>query len=403
MRSPATCVLALVLLHAAGGCAASPRVPPPDAVVPFELWDDWIVVRAEVNGAGPYSFVVDTGAGFSLVSPAVTSAAAAAPPISRGKDYSMRGVGAATRPMTRLDGLDVAFVGGSELRVEWVAESPALVFDPLSAAAGVRIDGLLGFDLFRRYVVEVDYDGRVLRLYEPATYGYRGPGALVPIESDKGKAFIRARVTARQGDEPVDCLLTLDTGGGADVMFNGRLLNRHALDERVNTRPTEGVGIAGDFPIAVGRVAALQLGPYKLTDVTAGFARHEVRDESDGLLGAGVLRRFRVVVSYPHRCVILVPGRKFNNRRPRDHSGIALEAFGPELRDYRVAHVLPDSPATDAGVREGDEVVAVDGRPTRALTMPEVEKLLRTGGTRAITLRRAGAEIELRLRLRPLL
>jgi hypothetical protein len=395
-------VLALLLaeLLALGGCAASPRVPALAAVVPFDLWGDWIVVRASVNGTGPYNVVVDTGAPFSLVSPTVSAAAAASS--SRGKAYVMRGVGGATRPVTRVDGLTARLDGGLELPLTWGEDTHASVFDSLSSTAGVRIDGLVGFDLFSRYVVEIDYDGSVLRLYEPAAFAYSGPGAMVSLRAGRGRMFIPARVVARDGDEPVDCLLTLDTGGGGvDVLLDGGLLARHALDERVRVRPAAGDGVAGDFPGTSGRLAALHLGPFRLTDVTAAFVRDDPRDIDDGLLCGGALRRFRVFVSFPHRTVILVPGRTFDEVRPNHSSGLVLEAFGPALRSYRVKQVLPDSPALDAGVREGDELVAVDGRPAGELTMSEINALLRTDDARALTLRRGEVEVRSLVRPRP--
>lgn len=417
-------VLWICLTACLGGCAGT-RTPAPAAVVPFALEDDHILVTADVNGAGPYRFIVDSGAPYSVV--AAHLASGAAPTVSRRLPTTMYGFGPATRPAHVLDGMYLTLEGNDgagrtvTLPLKFVLETTDETFEPLFRAAGFRFDGILGYDLFRRYVVEIDYDARVLRLHEPTTYRYRGHGALVKLERAYGGARVPVRITPRPGDEPIDCLLVLDTGAAGDAHFSGPMIERHGIERRITTRPAFGVGAGGIMTPAAGRLAALHLGPYELKDVFAHFSRGRdggsganatgdgsgdaVRSERrrvDGVLGGGVLRRFTVVVAYPYNAMILVPGRTFASPRKPDQSGLGFMAEGDDLNVYRVALVMPDTPAAEAGIRVGDVLVAIDGRLATRMTLEEVEDAFRAGASRRVTVRRAGEMIDATVRLRPL-
>ncbi len=58
------------------------------------------------------------------------------------------------------------------------------------------------------------------------------------------------------------------------------------------------------------------------------------------------------------------PNASFADRFEYDMSRIRLRADGPDFKILRVSRVVENSPATEAGVREGDVVSAIDGRPT---------------------------------------
>jgi C-terminal processing protease CtpA/Prc len=81
----------------------------------------------------------------------------------------------------------------------------------------------------------------------------------------------------------------------------------------------------------------------------------------DGLLGNNVLERFVLTLDYGHQRVTFEPGPYFDRPRPADRSGLGLSRG----RDgaLRVEGVIPGSPAERAGLRPGDELIAIDGRP----------------------------------------
>lgn len=379
------CLLIALLV----GCTAQPKAR---HVIPFDLVGKHIVVPARLNGAGPYQLVVDTGAPFTTLSARAAAGSKAAGATTRGATQHVRGVGPASRPATMLSGVTIELPKEVHVPLTWACESSTEMFDSLSEALGTRFDGILGYDLFKRYVVEIDYDAEVLRLYEPAHYRYRGHGNVIPLVRDRGLAYLAVQVTPIAGDPPVDCRFALDTGSGSEVSMLPPLLERQPIDRRMPTRATRGMGAGGFAEVREGTVAQLRIGPVALNNVTADFSRSQRGLDFDGMIGAGLLLRFKMIVDYPHERLILEPGKRFANTSPRPESGIALIAGGAELREYRVLLVKEDSPGSEADVREGDVLVAVDHRPAGNWRLDDLNDLLAAAGKKRLTFRR-GTEV----------
>jgi membrane-associated protease RseP (regulator of RpoE activity) len=130
-------------------------------VVPFELLaSDHIVVRARVNGEGPYRMIFDLGAPITLLS---TRAAEASGVVKKGT----------ARPFL--------FGARGEERAEAMALGdlnatgvPVVVFDHptlrlLGALLGRRLDGIIGFTFYARYRTTIDYAARELT-FEPVDF-----------------------------------------------------------------------------------------------------------------------------------------------------------------------------------------------------------------------------------------
>ena len=126
------------------------------------------------------------------------------------------------------------------------------------------------------------------------------------------------------------------------------------------------------------RIAALELRtaarstsrPLQLSGIDAAVIRSDLQqvlgsvtgETIHGLLGYSVLRRYRVVFDYPRRVLWLDPIPGYKDERPYEYSqvGIQLERAGEQVR---VTAVALESPAAEAGIQRGDEIVTIDGAP----------------------------------------
>lgn len=134
-----------------------------------------------------------------------------------------------------------------------------------------------------------------------------------------------------------------------------------------------GWGVGGPLPAEVTRVQELLLGPVQVRGVTTRmptgrgglFATHEVQ----GSVGTGVLKRLDVTFDYSRRRVLLAPNAHALRPDPVDHSGLWLSQGEGA---FVVAHVSANSPASSAGLREGDLVLTVNGRPAADIKLPEL-------------------------------
>jgi hypothetical protein len=74
------------------------------------------------------------------------------------------------------------------------------------------VDGLVGLDLFLKYVVEIDYAAKQLTLYDPRSYVYSGAGDSVPLTLRDGHFFVPARIEIQDRPERIGRFV-VDPGG----------------------------------------------------------------------------------------------------------------------------------------------------------------------------------------------
>lgn len=168
------------------GCASVLDLDNALAIAPYQIEDGGrIVVEARLNGHGPFDFVLDTGASISAVFDNVRDQLALEP--VPGKTVIVHGaIASGTHPLLRIEQLQLGSAVWSD---------PRIVSLPGETEAGANVDGVLGVDFLRRYVVGFSTRDRVVRLYAPdaiADRSYRG-WASVPLKAeavgDGGAAF----------------------------------------------------------------------------------------------------------------------------------------------------------------------------------------------------------------------
>lgn len=211
------------------------------AVIPRQVSESGhIVVEAQVNGRGPFRFVIDTGASISVVYERARTKLGIPPdPFVQVHVLGMTGSG--LFPVAQVAEIRVGNEAWSNVRVALLPNT-----DPLSA----RVDGILGIDFLSRYAVLYSQQERVLRLY---------PRELVADNSYRGWDRIGLR-ELRVGDGNVAVFVfdmyidaehiptVFDLGATVNVM-NRR--GARALDVLVRTprRSPEVQGVAGSTEV----------------------------------------------------------------------------------------------------------------------------------------------------------
>lgn len=132
---------------------------PPGAAVPFALAPKRPLTMIEVmlNGRGPFALALDTGASATLLSPATAKAAG----IEAGEPVGLGGAGGAAAAGARMGRATIAFgaIDRADARV-----AIADVLEPVAAASGAPLDGVLGADFFGTGRLVIDYGARRLWL-----------------------------------------------------------------------------------------------------------------------------------------------------------------------------------------------------------------------------------------------
>ena len=373
------------------------------ASIPIEVdGGNYVFIKASVNGSAPLTFILDSGAGSGLVLYFKAAQTLGLKLQGKGKGG---GAGEGTFDTTSIKGVSLSFRGAE------MGNQTFVVFPPTrsSSAFDRVVDGVIGSALFSRYVVEVDYQSRVVNLYEPKAYQYIGSGESIPIRILSNLPFVRMTIPLA-GRKPLEGNFIVDLGAGRfTAILNTPLVESNnlltAAQKTIKEPGAEGVG--GDVKLLVGRLPRLQLGSFGLTDPVVHFAQDRkgafASSEFSGVIGGELLRRFKVIFDYAHKRMILEPNARLVESFEYDMSGIRLHAEGEDFKTLRVQRVVENSPATEAGVREGDLISAIDGKPTAELSLSDIKHMFKQEGNEyLLEILRGDEKKQIKLKLRRL-
>jgi predicted aspartyl protease len=265
----------------------------PHAVSFREVRGRGLLVSTWVNGAGPFNFAVDTGAGATIISPHVASAA---------------GVSISTGPGPSIAGLSGATVAAHDAVIRDIAigdpqnQLPAKRDVIVSGGLPPDLDGLLdpngGFGSFG-YVIDIP--ARELSAFDPReepVTSQREPseGAVVQWLQQGGshRPFVRLDT----GEQ-----VLIDTGSSLGFAVR----DAYARDSRVRASAVYDVG--GSVSTRRGNPRTVSIGSLILrnvpTDVISGAPA-----DTPALLGLNALRPFRMRFDPLHRLIEISPAER---------------------------------------------------------------------------------------------
>lgn len=354
--------------------------------IPFGLHANLIIIPARINNSDTLHFIVDTGVSSTIITdPSIT------PYINSEyvRTIQLDGVGQDST-------LEAQVSIGNTLQVGYartynhnlvVLKKDLL---KLSELIGTPINGLIGYELFERFVVTIDFRQREILLQLPEDYRYRPrKGTRVPLEMVDKKPYISDILINQKGTEQRVKLL-LDTGAGHAVMLNTYSTHIPLPDTTIDVQL--GIGLSGKISGSLGRLQGINIGGYPLTSVVASFpdslsfgGKLNPNAGRQGNIGGELLRRFRVTINYPEKYMVLKPIRRaMKETFEHDMSGMDLRAKGDKFNEYYIDKIVEDSPAFKAGLKKDDRLMFIDNSSASELNMTEIYKLLQRKEGRAI-------------------
>lgn len=231
-------------------------------------------------------------------------------------------------------------------------------YDILSSAYGMHIDGIIGYSFFRRYIVFIDYDNQLLKVYTPGSYKYPRGGYLLKPQF----STIPMQMAFVKDNNRIFSKFYLDTGAGLCLLMSDDFAKDSTIfKKRRKKYLTLAEGLGGKTDMQLSVIKELKIGPYRFHNVPT----YEFSDEYNvtnyptlgGLIGNDILRRFNVIVNYPQQEIYIKPNKHFLDSFDYSYTGLGFYLIDGSIT---VTDIMPGSPAEKAGFLLGDVIIGVE-------------------------------------------
>lgn len=359
------------------------------ARIPFELHSNLIILYAKINDTDSLRFILDTGVSSIIITdPYVLKANKLR--LTRKVNLTGAGEGKSISAHVAIDNqLQMGRLRANHQNIVVLEDD----FLHLSEYVGVPVHGIFGYEIFNNFVVTIDFSKKEIILMRPDRYKYKNSkGDRHPLIIEDTKPFTDAVTLFADGREhPIRVLI--DTGAGHALLLNNTPKESFQLPQKV-IRAQLGRGLNGIINGNLGRIDRLKLGRFEMDNIVASFpdsiafgAKLRQGSARQGNIGCELLRRFKVTMNYQEGYMVLKPVRsRMREKFEHDMSGMEIRAEGQNFRSYIVNHIAADSPASKAGLAEGDQLLFIDDHAAADLNVSDIYKVLQRGDGKNVDL-----------------
>ena len=238
-----------------------------------------------------------------------------------------------------------------------------------SASPIKNIGGILGTGFFDRFRVVLDYDHERLWVEDPGMVATREAGEPIRMEWRSGFPVVTAKIVAARSGPIADTRLCIDMNESRPLVLRQRPPGARLPSLRIGTFRFDNLPVAGD----------------------------DIAEGCDGVIGNGLLRRFRVTLDRRNAGLLLLPGQLLDVPYDYDLTGLTIVANG---RALGIAFVAAGTIGASAGFRAGDVILEMDGRAVGGSSLRNVRRSFRhDGGEHVLTIERLGVRQPITLSL----
>ena len=338
---------------------------------PIEIHNNLVVVPVILNGTLPLKFILDTGVRTAILTQKTFTDILN---LSYSRKYTIAGPGGVKLVdayITNNVSLELPGVSGRGHALLVLAED----YLELRNYLGTDVHGILGYELFSRFIVQIDYDKKILTLMSPKRFKPGRKYEPIPIRIEDTKPYVTASIVLADGTQ-LTAKLLVDSGASHGLMLEP------SSDSRIQV-PTEtvssviGRGLGGEITGKVGRIKSLKLGSFELENAISNFPDPNSyfdslkvgRTSRNGAIGGEVLSRFTVVFDFPNEQMYLKKNAMFRKKFHYNLSGLNVKAKGARLNVFEIVDVRQKSVSDQAGVQPGDIILSINGIPSSSLSL----------------------------------
>jgi hypothetical protein len=359
------------------------------ASFPFLLHSNLIVISAHINNSDSLNFIFDSGVSSIIIT---DPDLALSQKLNRSREVKVSGAGAGEPLMAFISTGNTIKVGGVQAKNQnlIVLEKDFL---EISQILGMKIHGIIGYDLFNYFVVNIDFPTNHINLHQPEHYKYKpNKGELFKLDVVDTKPYLNDVEVTVAGTTMLSRLM-VDTGAGHAVSLELHEKDIVKLPPKVIAAQL-GRGLNGVINGHLGRVEKLKLGKFVLNNLVASFpdtnsirAKMSHLIDRNGNLGCDILRKFSVTFNYRDGYMLLKPHHA-RYREPFEHnmSGIEFIAKGQKYDQVFISKIEPNSPGAEAGFIEGDEVISINNKNIKDESLSNIYKMFQQKEGRQVLL-----------------
>jgi len=388
----------------------------------FKLINNLVVIPVELNGT-KLSFLLDTGVNSTIV---FSLSKEDSVQLKNAKTIKIRGLG---------EGGSISAIKSDNNKVRIgdardINHTVYVIFDEtfdLSKKMGVPIHGIIGYDLFKNFIVKTNYNSKKITLYPHNAYSQKRCKKCKEFDMliKDNKPYIDVIINNEGKQHGVSLLIDSGSSDSFWLFDEERYLNAESnkfFDDFL------GQGLSGGIFGKRSKLDKVEIGDFHLKEVKvaypeeASFEHVKILDGRDGSVGGDILRRFTTIMDYASQKIVLKKNSKFNDPFYYNMSGISIEHDGVVLvkdkldqvgstlranennNDDRVympvatvfnfylaprfvvSELREGSPADLAGVKKGDEILQVNGKPTYRYKLHELIALFSSHEGKKISL-----------------
>lgn len=407
--------------------------------ISFKLKSNLIIFPIKVNGK-ELNFILDSGVGSTILfNPPNRDSL----PLHNIEKIKLQGLGS-EEPVDALlstnNNFELGNIKGSNQKLYVVFDDK---FD-LSSKIGTTIHGIIGYELFKNFIVKINYSSKRITFYKPNTYSYSKckKCETFNLEFYKLKPYINVAVQLKPDEQTIPVKLLIDSGG-SDALWLFENSKPEIIVSNKYFRDFLGEGLSGTIFGKRSQIHSLKIGSFILKEPTVSYpdslstADARKFTERNGSLGGTVLTRFQVIFDYPANKITFKKGSKFKEPFRYNMSGIELAYDGKVLVQeqdktsftlandeeernkvvlsynykysfkpaYRIHNVREGSPAKEAGLQKGDVVIKINGKYTHGMDLDEIINYFYEKENKKITMivERDGQDYYYQFRLRNML
>ncbi len=339
--------------------------------IPVEIYNNLVVAPVVLNGTLPLKFIIDTGVRTAILTQKTFTDILN---LSYSRKYTISGPGGEQiidAYITNNVSLELPGVMGRGHALLVLGED----YLELRNYLGTDVHGILGYELFSRFIIQIDYQKKQLTLIQPKHFKKRRKFQAIPIKIEDTKPYATTSVVLSDGTQ-LTAKLLVDSGASHGLMLEPTSDRRIVVpDSTVSS--IIGRGLGGEITGKVGRIESLRLGTYNIPDVITSFPDPNSYFDSlklgatkrNGAIGGEVLSRFTVIFNFPKEEMYIKKNSAFRKKFHYNLSGLIVKAKGSRLNVFEVTEVRERSAAAQAGLVMGDLLVSINGVNTKALDL----------------------------------